>query len=100
MNNDNAFGKSDVVTSTHPGCSDVTAKIAPPPTIPSNLPHTNLLQPSLDAAVSLSNVINTLNVILNHTHQGLVVKELPQGSLADNVSKNEYLLSSEFLSAN
>ena len=90
MNNDNNSGKGNIVTSTQPGSSDVTSQLAPPPPTPSNITPTNLLQSSSDSAVSPNNVLNTLHVILNHTHLDLVVKELPQGSLANTVSKNEY----------
>ena len=75
MNNDNVSGKSKVVTSTKPGRSDASTKLAPLPLAPSNLASPTLLQPSSDTVVSPDNVINTLHVILNHTHQGLVVKE-------------------------
>ena len=73
MNNYNVSGKGNVITSTKPSSRDVTAQLAPPPSEPSNLTPTNLLQSSSDTAVSPNYVVNTLHVILNHTHQGLVV---------------------------
>ena len=89
MNKGNVSGDCNTIPSSQPDLSDVRTNSASPPASLSNLTHSNISLSSPDADILPSNVLHTLNVILNHAHRGLIVKELPQGSFVVSVTKNK-----------